>query len=129
MSAGKFTNAVYVGATPPKTTRYGVRVQPETLLLTIGGEPNSGSADAANQQAKAHVSGNHRTGGVSCSKVRFRWEPQTVAGAPDNYDPLETLTLPTLNANIRAAAAVKGATGSYLNKNIVVVGTTPEYIN
>lgn len=129
MSAGKFTNAVYVGATPPGTARYGVRVQPETLLLAIGGEANTGSADAPNQQARANVSGGRRTSGVSCSKVRFRWNPQTVAGAPDNYDPNGILTLPTLNANIRAAAAVKNATGTYLSKNIVVVGTTPEYVN
>ncbi len=129
MSAGKFTKAVYVGATPPGTARYAVRVQPETLALTIGGEANTGSADAANQQARARISGARRTSGVSCSKVRFRWEPQTVAGAPDGYDPTGTLTLATLNANIRAAAAVKDATGTYLGKSIVVTGTTPEYIN
>lgn len=125
MSAGVFETAVYEVATPPRTGRINCRVQPETLELVIDGATNSGSTDTANQLASLNINGGRRTNGVTPTKVRMKW----TATFPATYDPNGIVTVPLLNDAIRAKAAIKGATGTYLSQPIEVVGTSPEYIN
>jgi hypothetical protein len=125
MSAGKPTTAVYEVATPPGTGRASITVQPETLALTIDGTANAGSSDPVNQLASVNAGGTRRETGISAYRVRLKW----TGSIPDNYDPTGIITLPLLNAAIRAKASVKDAVGVYLSQPVQVVGVTPEYIN
>lgn len=118
MSSGAFQ---FVGVEKDDTTTARIRVQPETLALTINGVANAGVANPAGEADRILVSAGRRRRGVLISaKVRFRFSGTPPAG----YLAGSTLTLPILNGAI-ADEAEEGATGTYLGAAIVVSGYSP----
>lgn len=126
MSSGGFITSVYetgTGAFHP------IRIQPETLTLTLNGQANAAPANPAGAGLpSAVVSKGRRSLGINARLVRIR-TPNT--GGDPNYVPLGVISLPVLQAAVFAAYS-KGQTGTYeINGNSVAVqfvGKTPETI-
>lgn len=121
MSAGEFQNAIY-------ETNAGnfcnLRVQPETLALTLGGTANAAGTGPVNQQASAISSGSRRGIGVNARRVRLNW----TGTVPDGYDADGTVTVPILTPAL-FDSLTRGTAGVYLGQSVEVAGTTPEYVN
>lgn len=121
MSAGNFVRSRYesdAGSIHP------IRVQPETLAMTLGGSTNSPVTGAIDTGISARVSGGRRQIGLTARKVRI----QFVEGAePEGYLEGGTIELPWLNPTTFAALGA-GATGIYLGAAIELVGKSAESI-
>lgn len=124
MSSGSFVVTKYAAAYGSGTNIHPIRVQPETLALsiTIGGSAvaNTAPAGALTSPISARVSSGKRTLGLNAFTVGIKFSGPT----PTGYSANQRINLPCLNSAIRAAT--KGATGTYLGASIVVVGTSPE---
>lgn len=126
MSAGDFTPAFY------QTTNgaiYKIRVQPETLTLTINSVTNaSATGPAPVDTPSARVGSGRQSFGVNARLVRLRF----TGTVPDGYSGgKDTISLPVLT-NAASAAYSVDQTGTYtLNGtgyDVRVVGRTPETI-
>lgn len=126
MSGGDFTNSIY------ETNGggfYRVRVQPETLTLTIDSVANAGGAGPVpSGQPSAKVSGGRNSIGVNCRLVRVRFTTTVPPGYSGGKD---SITLPCLTP---AAFNTwdSGDTGTYTMGgtayDVELVGKTPENI-
>lgn len=126
MSAGSFVKqAIYqdnFGAFYP------IRVQPETLTLTIATVANAQAAGPLPPNVPSvSVSRGRQSNGVNAKLVRIRFT-NTI---PPGYLPTGTISLPVLT-NSAYAAYSPGATGTYTLEgtayDVEVVGRTPETI-
>lgn len=122
MSAGAFVSSRYQVETGNGGTIHPIKVQPETLVLTINSVANTAPAGATTSRLIAQTSGSRRSYGVHAAKVSFRF-----VTAPAGYKQDSIITLPMLNTPIRAEA-VLGAEGTYLGEDIVVVGKSTEVV-
>lgn len=121
MSAGGFVRSRYesdAGSVHP------IRVQPETLTMTLGGATNSVPAGALTSGISARVTGGKRQLGLTARKVTI----QFVAGdVPEGYLAGSSYTLPWLNPATFGGLGA-GATGIYLGSAIELVGKSAESI-
>lgn len=125
MSAGSPILSVYeanAGGSFP------IRIQPETLTLTINGVANAaGTGTPAAGTPSASVSRGRRTNGVNARLVRFKF----TATLPPGYAMDRTLTLPILTPAVYNGI-VRGQTGTYTLEgtayDIQVSGVTPESV-
>lgn len=128
MSAGGFINSKYE-LTAGSEIRVRIRVQPETLSLTVDSTANAAPAGALTPNyPSARVSGSRRTIGISPRMVRFKF----TGASPASYKGGESiLSVPALTPEF-FELCVPGATGTYSvagsTAEIEVVGTTPEFI-
>lgn len=121
MSAGAFESSRYED---DNLNIRRIRVQPETLLLTINGTANSAPAGAVDSgYASAQVSQGRRSLGCNARLVRVRFS----GTPPTGYKPDSVITLPWLQQSSYAALN-PGQTGTYLETAIVLVGKTAEII-
>lgn len=120
MSAGEFEVARYAS---DSGELYNVRVQPETLLLNVGGV-NASAGATATAEPSAQVGASRRSLGVHCRGVRVRF----TAGAPTGYAAGTTFFLPVMTTAVFNAIN-KFDTGSYLGGTVEVVSKVPERIN
>lgn len=113
MSAGAFTTVSYVAEYDPAEI-HKIRVQPETLALSINSVANTASTGLPTSPISAMVSKSKRALGLHASTVTLKATGTTppVAG----YLVGSVVTIPLLNAAIRSAAkaAVAATTVSYL---------------
>lgn len=119
MSAGRFVRSIYAsdtGETHP------IRVQPETLGLTIGGTANSAPPPPASSPLSAKVTGGSRSLGLIARRVSIQFDD---GEAPAGYFEFGTLRVPWLDSGNFASIAV-GDTGTYLGSPITVIGVSPE---
>lgn len=126
MSAGVFITTGYQ-ATYDSNQFHPIRVQEETeaLSLNVGGTNilNEGVPnDQINNPISAKVSKTRREIGLGAAKVSLRWTNEI----PNTYDGSGILVVPLLNSAIRAVG--RGATGTYLNNEVEVIGVTPESV-
>jgi hypothetical protein len=126
MSAGDFLRESYQ-ASYDVNQFHPIRVQEETAQMTldVGGTTilNEGSGlTVLTSPISARVSGSKTGLGLNAALVRITWATDPPAG----YQRGGIIALPLLNAAIRAVG--RGATGTYLDTDIVVVGTTPERV-
>lgn len=125
MSAGNYVIGRYT-ATYDNTQIHPIRVQPETLELVVvvgGSNVTNGSATGSiNNPISAIVSKSRRGIGLVARLIRVRF----TGTVPDDYQPGGTIALPVVNPAIMNVS--KGATGTYLGQEIVVVGTSPERV-
>ena len=120
MSQGSFEIVNY--GSNKLNTVHPIRIQPETLTLTIGGTANAAPAGPA-VLPSAQVSQGKRKKGLNARTVTFKF----AAGAePDGYKPESPITLPWLQNNAAFNGAFAGQTGTYQGESIVVVGTSNE---
>ena len=99
-----------------------VKVQPETLTLSLGGA-NSAPAAAVTNRLKARVSGGNRAYGVKCRAASFKF---TADPSTKGYAEGQLLRLPILS-KARFDAIVPGeTTGTYQGIAIIAVGVIRE---
>lgn len=101
---------------------YSIRLQPETLLLTLDAVANAAPAAATDQKVFAKVGGSRRSYGVHTRTVTIRFTaPKT------DYLANATITLPWLVPGTWEELA-PDATGTYLGTACELVGKSPERI-
>lgn len=122
MSAGAFQLSVY--QLDNTANAASIRVQPETLALTLGGVANAPPAGAANVPGSAKVSGGARSIGINARMVRITFG----ATPPTGYSANSTIALPWLVPATFNALAGAGVTGTYLGAAVTLVGKSPERI-
>ena len=120
MSQGSFQIVNY--GSNKLNTVHPIRIQPETLTLTIGGTTNSAPVGTAILPS-AQVSQGKRKKGLNARTVTFKFAP---GSEPTGYKPESPITLPWLQNNDTFNGAFAGQTGSYQGEDIVVVGTANE---
>lgn len=128
MSSGPFRLVRYE-ATYSNAAVHPIRIQPETLLLTI--ETPSGSVDnevpqdsEINNPISARVSGGRRALGLAARKVVIQFNEVPPAG----YQFGGRIALPWLSrTTFQDLARAQDAT--YLNASCTVVGLIPENVN
>jgi hypothetical protein len=119
MSAGFFERTRYEldnGAIVP------IRVQPETLNLTIGGTANAAPAGPTTFPGSANVSRGRRANGVNARMVRVEF-----GTAPSGYAENSPISLPWLQPDTFNSIAV-GDPGTYLGQVVVVIGKSGEQV-
>lgn len=119
MSAGNFVRSRYES---DSGTIHPIRVQPETLAANVGAV-NAGAAGAVDSPISARVSGGNRQLGLVARRVRVAFTGTLPTGYAENT----VLSIPVLTP-AAYAAAISGATGTYLGSPIVVVGRTAESV-
>jgi len=120
MSEGSFRIVNY--GSNKLATVHPIRIQPETLTLTIGSVSNSAPTGSA-VLPSAQVSQGKRKKGLNARTVTFKF---TEGSEPTGYKPESPITLPWLENNAAFNGAFAGQTGSYQGQDIVIVGTANE---
>lgn len=99
-----------------------IKVQPETLAAVVGGVTNAPPTGDVDFPLRVSVSATNGEYGVKPRKVTLRFTDQ--ADLPDGYSG-QDVTIPLMTP-AAAAAALPGATGTYLTKAVTVVSIKPE---
>ena len=120
MSQGRFEIVNY--GSNKLATVHPIRIQPETLTLTIGGITNSAPIGSAILPS-AQVSQGKRKKGLNARSVTFKF---AVGSAPVGYKPESPISLPWLQNNAAFNGTFAGQEGSYQGADIVIVGTSNE---
>jgi hypothetical protein len=120
MSQGSFQIVNY--GSNKLSTVHPIRIQPETLTLTIGGVTNSAPIGSG-VLPSAQVSQGKRKKGLNARTVTFKFAP---GSQPTGYKPESPITLPWLQNNDTFNETFAGQTGTYQGSDIVVVGTANE---
>lgn len=123
MSAGEFELSKYeTSSTALGGVIMPIKVQPETLAAVIGGVTNTPPAGAVDFPLRVTVSGSNGEYGVKPRKATLRFTDQ--ADLPTGYSG-QDVTIPLMTPTIEAAA-LPGATGTYLTKAVTVVAVKSE---
>jgi hypothetical protein len=121
MSAGAFTDSFYssneLGSVHP------IRVQPETIALTLGGQANTAPDGTAAVLPSAQVSRGKRAIGINARTVSVR-----LTAALSGYKAGSVITVPWLSDTTFAALKPKATTGTYLATACIVVGKRAETV-
>jgi hypothetical protein len=122
MSAGPFQTARYKA--DDGTTIAPVRVQPETLSLTVNGQVNASIPEAATTKYFVRTSGGCREIGLRCRRVNFKLDT-----APAPYKQDAVLSLPWFDPDTFDAITADSA-GTYIvagtAEDITIVSTSDE---
>lgn len=115
MSAGAFTQTFYEG---DSAAVHIIRLQPETLSLTSGGNSNDAPTGPATSPFWVKVTKGSTEYGLGPRKVRIKWD----GAPPTGYKADETLEIPVLTTaffnslTINAACTYLGATATIQGK-------------
>jgi len=121
MSAGTFTTALYSSDVTGNIHR--IRIQPETLGLSLGGTANA-SASGTAVLPSAQVSKGKRSIGINARTVTVKF---AAGDEPDGYKPDSPITVAWLQNNAAFLTAVPGVTAcNYLGQPAILVGTAKE---
>lgn len=120
MSAGAFVNSKYEA---DNGDIYFVRVQPETLALTVNATANTAPTDPIDQQVSAKVSKTRREIGIGCRGVGLRFD----GAVPDGYKPGSTLFVPVLQKGLYDTID-RGSVITYLSNTATLVYKTAETV-
>ena len=120
MSSGTFLRSRYAA---DSGSIHPIRVQPETLELTLGGVANNPPAGAISTGVpSAKVSGSSRSLGLSARIVRIQ-----LTEALDEYKEDAIITLPWLNGATFGAIS-PNQIGTYLDTDCIVLGKRGEVL-
>ena len=119
MSAGNFVNSKYEA---DDGTIYPIRVQPETLTLSLASTANAAPAGTVDGKVRARSSGGRRRYGVHARTVAIRF----TATPPTGYAENSVITLPILKPALYNAITAGATTGTYLSTAVEVVYKTAE---
>lgn len=119
MSAGPFERSFYELENGEIAK---IRVQPETIALTIGGVANAAATGPASVPGSAVVSRGRRAKGINARLVRISFPTP-----PSGYKANSPIALPWLAEGTFADLEVDD-TGTYLGQACVLVGKTGESI-
>lgn len=120
MSAGSFINSFYssnkTGLVHP------IRIQPETLALTVAGTANAAPAGPATNPVSAQVSQSKRAKGLNARTVSIKFP----TAGPTGYKVGSVIKLPWLAGATAFDAFKAGDAVTYLGATGEVVGTASE---
>lgn len=124
MSTGEFVESKYEnglnGAIHP------IRVQPETLTLTIDGIVNGAPAGDIDSDLRAFSGSRNRRGAVNARKVGL----EITAAGPNEYLVGSTIYVPVLIPETLGSYLLpSGKTGTYNGASVRVIGSSPERVN
>jgi len=123
MSAGVFETHLY--SSNVTGTIHPIRIQPETLALSLGGTANAAATGTA-VLPSAQVSKGKRSIGINARTVTVKFAD---GDEPDGYKPNSPITVPWLQNNAAFLNAVPGVTAvSYLGETAILVGKSPEFV-
>lgn len=122
MSAGAFTDSFY--SSDELGTVHPIRVQPETIALTLGGQANDAPVGTSAIGPSAQVSRGKRSLGINARTVTIE-----LTAALTGYLLGSKITLPWLDDSTFAALTPKVTTGTYLATACKLVGKSPEKVN
>lgn len=100
-----------------------IRVQPETLALTIEGTANAAPTGAQTNGNLVRVSGGRRRIGIKARSVRVKFTAAPPAGG---YLAGQIISLPILTKTLYDLIPNAGGTGTYLGVAIRVVGKSSQ---
>lgn len=120
MSAGRFTKSFY--SSNKTGLIHPIRVQEETLALSVGGVANAAPAGPATSPISAQVSQSKRSLGLNARTVTIKFP----TAAPTGYKVDSPITLPWLGGTGDFDGFASGDSVSYLGATGEVVGTTAE---
>lgn len=120
MSQGRFSEEIYEANAG---TFHTIRVQPETLALTIDGTANTPGAGPVDSPMRASVSKSNSSYGLKARKITFSW----TGTPPANYDDRGRNGIPILTPALYDAV-LPGSTGTYLGAAINNIRLLPERI-
>lgn len=120
MSSGAFIRSFYELNSGEVAS---IRVQPETLALSLGGGANAAATGPADVPGSAKVSGGARSIGINARKVSIVF----TGTPPEGYKADSPISLPWLIPNTWEALS-PGATGTYLGAAVELIGKSPERI-
>lgn len=123
MSAGRFVRSKYAADYGAGTAIHPIRVQEETLLLTISSEENTPPAGDVTNPISAQISRGRRARGLSPRFITLQL--LSTATPPATYAAGSIVRLPALNRVI-FEAAVPGSSAAYLGTDWQVISATPE---
>lgn len=124
MSSGVFQRVNYESNT--LGTEHPVRVQPETLAITIGATPNAAPAGTA-VLPSAQVSQSRRALGINARTLTFKFPEASV---PAGYKADSPISVPWLQNNAAFLTAVPGITAvTAYGAAAILVSVTPEKVN
>lgn len=109
MSAGDFQRSKYQSR---EGNIYRIRIQPETLGLTLGGTANSEPTGAIDQEVTAYVNKGAREYGIGARQVKVRY----TGTLPDGYSG-EFAYVPVLDPTVFDGYS-RGDTGTYLGADV-----------
>jgi len=123
MSAGPFQKRFY---TSNRGLVHTIRIQPETVSLTIGGQSNTGPTGPADEgTARVRVAGGRRGFGLRARKLYVRFTSDE--NLPTGYKFGSTLSIPILQPSLyENSLEPAGQTGTYQGFPIEVIGGSPE---
>lgn len=125
MSTGAFVEAVYESGKPVPNL-HPIRVQPETLTLTIDGAANSTAAADPTSELRAFSSSRNRRGAVNARKVGL----EITASGDNGYEVGSVVYVPVMTAaTLSDYLFPAGKTGTYNGASVRVIGSSPERIN
>jgi len=123
MSSGPFQISSY--ECQATGTNHPIRIQPETLAITLGGTANAAAAGAT-VLPSAQVSQSKRSLGINARTITFKF-PE--GGAPVGYKELSPITVPWLQNVAAFTGAVPGITAvNAYGQSAILVSTTPEKV-
>jgi len=123
MSQGPFTTSRY--ESDILGTIHPIRVQPETLAITLGGTANAAPAGTA-VKPSAQVSQSKRAIGINARTVTFKF---AAGSEPEGYKPDSPISVPWLQNNSAFTSAVPGITAVVAyGSTAILVGTSPEKV-
>jgi hypothetical protein len=123
MSAGVFQTVLY--SSNVTGTIHPIRVQPETLSLSLGGTANAAATGTAILPS-AQVSKGKRSIGINARTVTVKF---ATGNEPDGYKPNSPITVPWLQNNAAFINAVPNVTVvTYLSETAILVGKSPEFV-
>jgi len=125
MSAGAFVVTKYAASYGSGNQIHPIRVQPETLTATIGGEENSAPTGAITNPIQCRVSGGKRQIGLLARYINIEF-PAT--GQPSGYRAGGSTRIPALTTAFYNLA-VKGATVTYLGASCKVTSRSRERVD
>lgn len=124
MSAGAFTVVGYEADYADGTAIHPIKVQTETLALTINSVQNTAAASAINNPISAQVGKGRRTQGLHARIVSLVF----TGTPPATYLAGQTLRVPLVNKDMKNVCTT-GATGTYLGVAVRVISNyTPEVV-
>lgn len=120
MSAGVFSRTIY---TTDEGNKVPIRVQPETLSLTIGSTANASDTGTADVGWPSASIGK----GKNQNGIHARFITVYIATPPTGYKPASVYRIPVLKKSVWDTAT-KGGTATYLGVSGTIISKTSERI-
>jgi hypothetical protein len=124
MSTGSFVDSIYQ-SNKPSSNLHPIKVQPETLTLTLDGTANTAPAGPTTSELRAFSSSRKRRGAVNARKVGL----EVTSAGPNEYKVGSQIYVPWLDPDTFYTVTLgDNITGTYNGAGVKVIGSSEEKI-